>query len=245
MTENSTILSISFDLIVVSDVHIRDPQDSQAKKLIALLDAAIATPPKAFVLNGDIFDFFFGWSSFFRHKYAEIFLRLERLAEKGTIVWYVEGNHEFCMEKMPRSRVQYMDGFGGVLRFDQGIGVLVAHGDLMRYDPWYFTFRRIIRSHLLSSIAIALPQRLLDTLTAWFAKTSRKKDKYRSLNHDSILQSARQFLTSSNAQHLIFGHFHYPYDEKSSNGGNILSVESWLRPNALALKNGKFERIFL
>ena len=235
----------TYDLVLASDVHIREMTAAHALKFIALLDAAIATPPKAFVLNGDIFDFFFGWSDHFRTKYREIFSRLETLAGLGSIVWFIEGNHEFGLEKMPKTKVRYLDSFGGILEIGQDQKVLIAHGDLMKNDPWYRAFRFLVRSQLACWLAIIFPQKIFDRWTEWFAKTSRKKDKYRTLNHQSILANAGNFLAAANAKHLVFGHFHHPYDEHSANGGRIMSVESWLKPNILVLRDGRFQRIYL
>jgi hypothetical protein len=44
----------------------------------------------------------------------------------------------------------------------------------------------------------------------------------------------------------IFGHFHVPYAEprRDKKKGGLYSVESWDRPNVLALKEGRFYRYY-
>lgn len=232
------------ELVIASDVHIREPWDASSRALIALLDAALVAKPKALVLNGDIFDFFFGWGSYFRQKHREIFDRMERLAKTGTEVWFVEGNHEFGMQKMAVKGMRVVDSFGDILTTASGTRVLIVHGDLMRHDPAYLTFRAVARSTFLSVVASCIPQRWLDAWTLWFATTSRKKDRYRTLNHESILANAEKTLRTSGADHLVFGHFHHPYDHTTADGKRILSVDSWMKPSFLVFDAGRFVRCY-
>lgn len=123
------------DLVVASDVHIKTAGDERDLALQDLVDAATATDCRSFVLNGDIFDFFFGWSRYFNRKYDGLFSRLETLAASGCQVWFVESNHEFGMERMTTKGVRFIDGFGDVLTLRNAHRVLIVHGDLMRHDP--------------------------------------------------------------------------------------------------------------
>lgn len=232
------------DLVIASDVHIQTAGDFRDLALQNLIDAAIAANCRAFVLNGDIFDFFFGWSRYFQKKYSGIFSRLEQLAATGCQVWFVEGNHEFGMERMTTKGVRFIDGFGDVLSLKDVTKVLIVHGDLMRHDPKYLAFRSVVRSKWFHTLAYLFPQVLLDRFTQWFAKTSRKKDKYRTLHHERIIASAKQRLDVAKADFMVFGHFHHPYDENVEHHKRILSVESWDVPNCLVFCNGVWTRAY-
>lgn len=232
------------DLVVASDVHIKTSCDERDLALQNLVDAAAVARCKAFVLNGDIFDFFFGWSRYFNKKYDGLFSRLEKLAATGCQVWFVEGNHEFGMERMTTKGVRFIDGFGDVLTLKSGHKVLIVHGDLMRHDPKYLAFRSVVRSKWFNTLAYLFPQILLDKFTLWFAQTSRKKDKYRTLHHDRIIASATQRLDSSRADAMVFGHFHHPYDETTPESKKILSVDSWDKPNCLMFHEGIWTRVY-
>jgi UDP-2,3-diacylglucosamine hydrolase len=231
------------ELVVASDIHIQSPADERAKLLIQLLKEVKRVNAEALVLNGDIFDFFFGWGNYFKEKYADIFLSLEDLAAAGTKVVFIEGNHEFGLDKMAPNGVEYSDGFGKVITTSSKTTILIAHGDLMKHDPYYFTFRAIVRSWLFSSLAFVFPQKVLDQLTSSFAKISRKKDAYRTLKHEQILLCAQDTLNQHSSDHMIFGHFHHPYDHVTKNGGRILSVDSWDYPSCLVFSSGQFLRV--
>ena len=232
------------ELVVASDVHIQTAGDERDLLLQNLIQTAATARAQAFVLNGDIFDFFFGWSGYFKRKYAGVYTCLEQLAATGCQVWFVEGNHEFGMERMTTKGVRFIDGFGDVMRLSSGKKVLIVHGDLMRHDPKYLAFRSVVRSKWFNTLAYIFPQVGLDLFTRWFARTSRKKDKYRTLPHDKILATARERLAVTDADSMVFGHFHHPYDEMGADGKRILSVDSWDKPGCVALKDGVWQRVF-
>ncbi|MCX6124303.1 MAG: metallophosphoesterase [Proteobacteria bacterium] len=249
LRDNGNIMTAYFslpdspELVVVSDVHIRGSDDERALLFLQFLDESIRVKTQMLVLNGDVFDFFFGWGNHFKQKYSAVFDRLEMLAAQGAKIYFVEGNHEFGMDQMRTAGVTYLNGFGAIIDLRSGPKVLVAHGDLMKNDLKYLTFRAIVRSRIFSYCALLVPHPWLDAWTSWFAKTSRKKDRYRTLNHQHILVCAHEVLGKSLADHLIFGHFHYPYDEMYKTTRRILSVDSWDYPSCLVFKDRGFMRI--
>ncbi len=232
-------------LVVASDVHIRAPSDDRYELLCQLVDEAIRVRAKTFVLNGDIFDFFFGWRSHFRSKYKKLLESMDRLAAMGAEVWFVEGNHEFALDGLSRHfRFKIISSDGRIVIAPDGKRILVAHGDLLSPDLPYRIFRFIMRSRLVSFLAFLFPQTLLDRLTLWLASTSRKKDKYRELRHERIKAMAESQLRRQCADVIIFGHFHHPYDEILPESGRLLSVTSWDKPSCLVvLANGELQRI--
>ena len=232
-------------LVVASDVHVRTEHDERYLLLCQLVEEALRVGARGLVLNGDIFDFFFAWSPYFREKYARLLTGLDALSRTGADVWFVEGNHEFGMDALKsRFNFQVISGDGKVWVTNSGQKILIAHGDLLRPDPWYNLFRAIVRSNVVNVAAYLFPQRLLDRLTLWFATTSRKKDKYRVLNHAKIIDCGAVRLAEFSADQIVFGHFHYPYDEDLGGGKRLLSVASWDEPSCLVLgSDGSFIRV--
>jgi UDP-2,3-diacylglucosamine hydrolase len=232
-------------LVVASDVHVRTEGDDRYRLLCQLVDEARLVGAKALVLNGDIFDFFFGWGNYFRFKYSRLLNGLDELVKSGATVWFVVGNHEFGLEALQRHhRFSVIPCEGRVWEGAGGNRVLIAHGDLLRPDFWYNVFRAVFRSPVVNVLAWAFPQRLLDRITLWFASSSRKKDKYRVLNHERIIDAALLRLKYSGADAIIFGHFHHPYDETKGDGARFLSVSSWDNPSCIVVRaDGTIERV--
>jgi UDP-2,3-diacylglucosamine hydrolase len=232
-------------LVVASDVHVRTETDERYLLLCQLVELAAEKKTKTLVLNGDIFDFFFGWGSYFQNKYSRLLHGLDKLAASGALVWFVEGNHEFGMDSVQKKfRFDVVPSHGRVWMSPQGKKFLIAHGDLLQKDFKYELFRALIRSWLVSFVAFCVPQWLLDQFTLWFATTSRKKDKYRVLRHELIGSCAKQQLVAAGGDVIIFGHFHHPYDEDLGDGKRMLSVSSWDEPSCLVVtEDGSISRI--
>jgi UDP-2,3-diacylglucosamine hydrolase len=122
-------------LIVASDVHIRAATDERYELLCQLVEEAIRVKAKTFVLNGDIFDFFFGWRSHFRSKYKKLLMLMDNLVASGADVWFVEGNHEFALDGLNRHfRFKIVPSDGRIVMSPDGKRILVAHGDLLSPD---------------------------------------------------------------------------------------------------------------
>lgn len=225
-------------LVVASDVHVRTERDDRYRLLCQLVEEAARVNARSLVLNGDIFDFFFGWGKYFRGKYHRLLDGLDQLANSGATVWFVIGNHEFGLEALKKfHKFEVIPSEGRIWISEANQKILIAHGDLLRRDPWYDLFRMVVRSGPVNVLAALFPQRGLDMLTLWFASTSRKKDKYRVLNHEKIVAGAIQKLKGTGADSIIFGHFHHPYDEDLGQGRRLLSVTSWDDPSCLVMKS--------
>ncbi len=236
---------LAAQLVVVSDIHLRSADDERSTLLIDTL-SRLTRDVEYVILNGDIFDFCFGKSQYFRRKFAKIGQALTEVAHQGTRVVLVEGNHEFQMSAMGWEKVEIITTKDYSLTLSTGETFLITHGDLIKDDPLYRLFRTLIKSRAAATLAQLLPGPLLDAYALSHAKISRAQDPYRILNHAEIIKSMEAWLDSSDCTHGIMGHFHTPYAEpRQQKPGYLLSVECWDKPNALTFSNGKFGRIML
>jgi len=93
-------------------------------------------------------------------------------------------------------------------------------------------------------LAQLFPSKWVDAISLKYASESRKRDEYRHLNHEPLLNAANEWVGSHT--HGVFGHFHTPYAErKSDNSGLLVCVDSWYNPNSLVFENGEFKRVLL
>ena len=234
-------------LIAVSDVHLRSPDDERAQLLCGLLEQALAWRPQVFLLLGDIFDFCIGGPTYYRKRYEQLFSCMQRLGSAGTRVLFVEGNHEFSMQKFGLSSVEICAAESTQLEID-GTTIAVRHGDLLRAPPSYKIFRTVLKSEIVRATAAAMPARLFESFALSHAKHSRARDVYRTLDLESLMRAAAGWLDGAGAKYGIFGHFHVPYAEPAvewggHGGGTILSMDSWDKPNALVYCRAGFTRL--
>lgn len=243
LTSNSPSSSqLVAELVLASDLHVRDPDDERGQLLLDLVER-IDGKTSYFVLNGDVFDFYFGCGAYFRKKFERLTTALERLAQRGTTVVFVEGNHEFHLHEAGWKHIEIVTEGDLLLTLPSGARIKINHGDLLHDDPLYAAFRTLIKSRLVRACARAVPGAWLDAYAMRHASISRARDQYRKLNHTHLLAAFARWLEAEpQAHHGIIGHYHVPYAEPHKDGGLMLSVESWDRPSVLVYRDSSFWR---
>jgi UDP-2,3-diacylglucosamine hydrolase len=116
-------------MVLVSDVHLQKMTDPRGALLLDLIGRIDPARTGTFVLNGDIFDFCFGDSGYYRAKYRPLGAALERLAAAGTRVVFIEGNHEFWMDAVGWRGVEIHKEKNVCLELGAGARVRITHGD--------------------------------------------------------------------------------------------------------------------
>lgn len=198
------------------------------------------------VLNGDIFDFCFGDGEYFRRKFRALGDLLRRTQARGIQVVFIEGNHEFHLDRIGWQGATIVQTDHHVICLKSGERIKIGHGDLMLREPAYEIFRATLKSSFVRQASSLVPGPWLDGYALRHASFSRSRDAYRKIDHTKILGAAEKWLGNGHFEHGIFGHFHVPYCEKRANGkGMLVSVESWDRPNLLTYSDGSFSRIYL
>lgn len=249
--------ALKAQLVIVSDVHLQSMADTRGALLLSLIER-LGRPIEYFVLNGDVFDFCFGGSAYFRRKFKDLGQALTALARTGTRVVFIEGNHEFHLQGMQWPEVEIVAQRDYAITLSSGERVKISHGDLLKNDPLYAAFRNVIKSPLATLLARSVPGSWLDAYAIRHARFSRAQDKYRRLDHNLILACFERWLddellnsdattASGRFDHGVIGHFHVPYAEKRQrDAGSMLCVESWeQRPNLLAYGRGAWIRAYL
>lgn len=242
----------AFDSFVVfSDVHLRDPNDSLTKTFIAALKQQ--TQVEAIFLLGDIFDFFGASKPFFFKRWQGLFDTFCELRSLGIKIYFLEGNHDFGFEHFPSPRLDKSFDVYGDMRFEMQhpiLGrVLFLHGDNMICPPSYLPFRKLIKSKWFQKLTnFLVPGFLVHLIFSRYAKISRKKDVYRTLERTFFEACVQRFLNRQSAavDVLIFGHIHATFDETYGET-RLLCGPDWFQAPSYLLFNQthQFERVFL
>ena len=83
------------DIVVLSDIHL-GTYGCHARELHNYLKSI---QPRMLVLNGDIFDIWYFKKSYFPKVHMEVVRRLHKMADTGTKVYYLTGNHDDLLRK--------------------------------------------------------------------------------------------------------------------------------------------------
>lgn len=199
-------------LIYVSDLHLREETDDAFRRFLDFL-REVPGDGDTLVLGGDIFDLMIGAKQTYREKYAGFFRRMESLIERGTVVYYLEGNHDFHLHGLvPGGVILKTDDFS----FDWGgKKIWVTHGDMIDpEDKGYRLLRRITRSLPFEIFLKSVPGSAVDAIGAWSSRQSRKyHDVYemsgeRSLRLRELFYSFASEKVGEGYDFVLAGHSH-------------------------------------
>lgn len=227
--------------IFLADAHLGIPTDDNYRRLIDFLTGLQGEVRTLFLL-GDIFEF---WSNFRQapQSYQPLVDVLESLAAQGCEIVWVEGNHDFHLERYfgRRERFRILPD-GGSHELD-GQTVYVAHGDLV--DPAnhsYLRLRRVLRSSLIALITGVVPISLLERIAARMSRASKKRRRSydRQAELTPLLEKHAAKHIADGARAVITGHYHTPLCKQLS-GGTMIALGDWIHDYSYAEHhNGTF-----
>ena len=205
----------------VSDVHISGPKDPRYKKFLAFVDYVIEQKANGLIILGDLFEFFYGSSSYMEKMYPEVFRSFRKLYSAGIEAHYLYGNHDFNFE-LP---FPYLSTGPSLVTFiNREHAMFAYHGDgLDPYDHQYRFLRSVLRSRSFKLFASLVPQTILYKAASFFSAVSRK------VNHNKKIFSGservyremaeRNVLKKDLFKYAVFAHTHVPQLCKYDIGG--------------------------
>lgn len=240
--QTPTIRNSNGQLFIASDLHITSDQDLRGQRFLQLLKIIEKSSAEALVLVGDVFDFILGSNRFYRRKFTAFGEGLERVAQSGTRVIFIEGNHEYDLKKLDWQGVEFVDERDFILTLKQGTKLAFTHGDQVYAPKAYQHFRKVVKSRWFLNSVRFIPGPLMDWLALRGSHASRSQDQYRTIDHGAILSAMEKWLPKD-VDYGVFGHFHVPYaDPSQSSKGLLLSCDSWDSPSVLVYNQDGFSR---
>ncbi|MFO7578308.1 MAG: UDP-2,3-diacylglucosamine diphosphatase [Pelovirga sp.] len=224
--------------IFLSDAHLRDPQDENYRLLLELLERQENLD--ALFLLGDIFEFWLGYEHLVFAAYVPLLERLRRLSQRGTRLYFVEGNHDFQLGPY------FRDTLGCHIITSQqnidwdGLNIHLCHGDLVHPTRGYLWLRRLWRSRLIKILAGIVHPDPVWRFGVWLSDKSQKKRVPQGRRDPTpwLLDYARR-PDLGGVDLLVCGHFHHPLDI-STGQLRIIALGDWLsRSTFMQLDNGK------
>jgi UDP-2,3-diacylglucosamine hydrolase len=215
-------------VIVIGDIHLGAAPDPVERRLLEFL-RMLRGRGGSLLVNGDLFDFWFEWRTVIPRTGYRSLASLAELAESGTRVLFVAGNHD-CWGGDALERGAGLSYHVGPWRGSlAGWRALVEHGDGLRdvEDRKYRWLRRVLR-HPVSSRAFRL---LHPDLASRVARGSSEASRtYRARDGGAGLRRvAMEALGDEPSLDLvIYGHSHVAALERGPSGGVYANAGSWL-----------------
>ncbi len=239
-----TYLKVSAsDVLFLADSHFRDrrlPGEAERRKRFTDFFSAIPTGTTVFLL-GDIFDFYFEYSSVIPKRHFDILTALHDSAARGLEIHFLAGNHDYWFKNFLRDDIGIIPHGDDVLIESQSRKLWCTHGDLLTPgDRAYKAIRSIIRNRAVVAAARMLHPDLMHAIASRVSQDSKDRNR-RSVKHMALELAARPaevfFCRGNDA--LVMGHIHYPLHEVKQ-GKDLVIVGDWITQFTFArLRDGR------
>jgi UDP-2,3-diacylglucosamine hydrolase len=192
----------------LGDAHLREG-DVEAGAFVRFLDA-LPRDIRTLAVLGDLFAVWIGMSDLARRHHVVVIDALRRLRRRGCRVLYVEGNHDFFLDRLHTG-----DPFdvlaGKVLDVPlAGRRLHLAHGDLVNTrDRQYLAWRALSKNRAFFGAFSLLPA----TLRGWIAESLETRLARTNLNFRrgfplAECEAYARERIAAGVDVVVFGHFH-------------------------------------
>jgi len=207
-------------IISISDLHIQGADDLLYRSLLRLMNEELNSGD-IFVLGGDIFDLFVGKKKCFLKRYNTFLENLCKLGDRGVSVYYIEGNHDFFIQKVFANSPGITVSKHHVSLPIEGKRFYFAHGDTVNNSDFtYRTMRAFYRSPLIRFFVFVAPVDWFE----WIKEKSASSNKQSSFSSDRLRRLYRSFAAKKLTEgydFVVLGHCH-DADEMSFKIGDKL-----------------------
>ena len=213
-------------LVVISDLHLGNPYSLASGKLSSFIDYVIENG-FSLCVNGDGLDILQSRFRALASQTIDVLAMIRRLAEHGSRVYYVVGNHDVALEQVLTTWLgDHLSPFLNVRCGDHRIRV--EHGHV--YDPFYAASPRLYE--LAGTVAAPLLLGYPDVYKLWTATTWARRRAQKVARHldegETPERTAAQMLVDRGFDIVVFGHTHQP-ERVDLVGGSYLNSGNWLR----------------
>ena len=226
--------------IVISDIHLKDPQDKLTELFIETITSL--KEPQPIYLIGDIFEFISFKHKYFIKLWSNVFDLFESKIKEGFSIYFIEGNHDYNTLK----KTSYFTWAGKENRIVTHplLGVIqLSHGDTIIRSTSYALLRMILKSKILGFISLLFPGILLSEICKRFAQRSRRHEK--PINTNFVTENLHKRWPKG-INTLIIGHIHMYFHALDTQKRSFFVSPSWQEaPSYLQITEKNAQRVFL
>lgn len=230
-----------------SDFHLGsfplDRSKEREKIIIQWLDY-IKKDAKELFLVGDIFDFWFEYTTVVPKGYIRFLGKLAELSDLGIKITLFKGNHDMWMFGYLKDEL-HVKIIDDELTLDlDGKTFYIHHGDgLGPGDNKYKILKKIFRSSICQWLFARLHPNLGIGIATRWSKHSRlsnnEEEKFLGEDKEWLVQYSKEVLENKHYDYFIYGHRHLPYQFKLSSSSEIINLGEWINFYTYAVWDGQ------
>jgi len=239
--------SISKKIYFLSDFHLGAPDAASSlvreKRICRFLDAAKADAATIFIV-GDLFDFWFEYSTVVPKGYVRILGKLAELTDSGIAIHFFVGNHDMWMKNYFQSELNIPVYFEPKTFVFNNKKFLIGHGDgLGPGDKGYKMMKTVFRNPACQWLFGILPPYFGIGLANYFSKKSRAQTgqvdkKFLGEENEWLIIYSKEILQKEHYDYFIFGHRHLPIDVELKGNSRYINLGEWIKYNSYAVFDG-------
>ena len=231
----------------LSDFHLGAPNATTSlereKKICRFLDLAKQDAATIFIL-GDLFDFWFEYSTVVPKGYVRILGKLAEITDAGIAVHFFVGNHDMWMKNYFQTELNISVYFEPKTFELNGKKFLIGHGDgLGPGDQGYKMMKKVFRNPLCQWLFGVLPPYFGISLANYFSQKSRAKtgtidEVFLGEENEWLVIYSKEVLKNEHYDYFIFGHRHLPLDIDLGQGSRYINLGEWIKHFSYAVLEG-------
>ncbi len=234
-----------------SDFHLgsfpSDKSNLREKMVVAWLDS-IKNDASELYLVGDIFDFWFEYSTVVPKGYIRFLGKLAELADLGIKIILFKGNHDMWMFGYLKKELNAHIVDNELELLSNGKSFYIHHGDgLGDGDRSYKLLKKIFRSPLCQWLFARLHPNLGIAIAKRWSRHSRAsgdtEEHFLGEDKEWLIQYVKGILKHKHYDYFIFGHRHLPYDIEINGKSRIINLGEWINYNTYAVWDGEELRL--
>lgn len=233
-------------LYFASDFHLGAGayHDSRAReaRLVRWLDTIKADAAEVFLM-GDVFDFWFEYSTVVPKGYVRFIGKLAELADAGIKIYLFKGNHDMWMFDYFKKELGATIITNELEIARSGKTFFLHHGDgLGPGDEGYKILKKIFRSRFCQWLFERLHPNLGVGIANYWSGKSRlaglANEKRKIEEQKWLVAHSRELIKTMPYNYLIFGHRHFPLDIQLTENSRYINLGEWINYYTYAVFDG-------
>lgn len=229
-----------------SDFHLGIPDYASSlereKKIVRWLDIIKKDAAEIYLL-GDVFDFWFEYSTVVPRGFVRLLGKIAELTDSGIPVHWFTGNHDMWIFDYVPKELNVTLHRSPIQREYSGKKFYIAHGDgLGPGDHGYKFIKKVFASGLSQWLFARIHPNLgIKIARYWSGKsriaTGRNDEKYLGDEKEYLAIYSKEILSKEHFDYLIFGHRHLPLDVTFGKS-RYINLGDWVRYFTYAVFDG-------
>ncbi len=233
-------------LYFASDFHLGVPDYASSRdredRIIRWLDFIKADAAEIYLM-GDIFDFWFEYTSVIPKGFIRLQGKLAELTDYGIKITFFKGNHDMWMFDYFKKELNIEIISDELVLERNGKKFYLHHGDgLGPGDRGYKFLKSFFRSRFCQWLFARIHPNAGVGIARKWSRTSRisnnKKEEFNDEEQEWLVAYSKEVLKTRHYDYFIFGHRHLPLDINLGNNSRYLNLGEWINYNSYAVFDG-------